>query len=241
MIKFNIQYFFIISLLITPEIAWCYRPFDSTDADVVEQGEIEIELGLFNWAHARNENTYVTPQLVFNYGITDEIEFVAEFEAEHMDGDTNITDPGIFIKRLLRRGVLQETGGLSLAVEAGLLLPSTLDEEDSIGFEAIGIISGELAPFTYHINFGGGVDRVNGNAFGLWGVILEYPLDLNTRLVAELNGEYPENEAAEHSGLVGVIWEPPSYPDTAVDLSLRHGIDNTEPDWSLSIGMTFNF
>lgn len=57
--------------------------FASTDADVVSANELEIELGYFNWERASGENSYVTPQLVFNYGLTNTLELIAEFDLEH--------------------------------------------------------------------------------------------------------------------------------------------------------------
>ncbi len=52
-------------------------------------------------------------------------------------------------------------------MEAGALLPSTLPHERRVGFEAIGIVSGKLAPVMLHVNGGGGFDRNDGHAFGI--------------------------------------------------------------------------
>jgi hypothetical protein len=39
---------------------------------------------------------------------------------------TEITDSGVSVKGVLKEGVLQDKEGVSIAVEAGLLLPSTM-------------------------------------------------------------------------------------------------------------------
>ena len=91
-------------LLLLPVPALAYRPFVSTDADVAAAGELEIELGYFNWKRAEDENAYVTPQLVFNYGLTDTLEFIAEFDLEHdLDGSSQLVDPGLFLKMVLKQ------------------------------------------------------------------------------------------------------------------------------------------
>jgi hypothetical protein len=40
-----------------------YRPFVSTDAAVVDPGEVELELGYFNLERADKENVFVVPQV----------------------------------------------------------------------------------------------------------------------------------------------------------------------------------
>lgn len=234
--------FLLTALLFAPMPAWCYRPFESTDADVVDRGESEIELGYFNWERSAGENTYITPQLVYNYGLTDTWEMVAEFEVEHPSGESSeLVDPGLFLKGVLQEGALQDQPGMSLAVEAGLLLPSTLPKEDRVGFEAIGILSGHASPFTYHINIGGGLDRADRDAFGLWGVIGEVPVKPGIRLVGEVNGEGVRGESPENSVLLGVIWEPASRSGLALDAAVRHGISDAASDWMITTGLSYSW
>ncbi|MEC9300475.1 MAG: hypothetical protein VYA05_06535 [Pseudomonadota bacterium] len=229
-------------LLLIPIKVWAYRPFASTDADVVAANELEIELGYFNWERTSGENSYVTPQLVFNYGLTNTLELIAEFDLEHdLDGKSQPVDPGLFLKKVFKAGVLQDSEGVSFALEGGLLLPSAVAGENSTGFEAIGILSGSLSSFTWHLNLGGGVDRVDRNNFGVWGVILEHPVTPNLRLVAELNGEKLKNEAADNSGLLGAIWEPSSLPGLAIDIGIRRGTTDAASDWGATLGLSFSF
>ena len=231
-----------LALVLTPSSVFAYRPFVSTDADVVDAGEIEIEFGYFNWERANGENAYVTPQLVFNYGLSDTLELIWEFDVEHLRGEKRqLVDPGLFLKKVVKPGALQDREGLSFAVEAGLLLPSALSAEDQTGFEAFGILSGSAADFTWHLNLGGGVDRIDHDAFALWGVIVEYPLSPSLRLVTEFNGESLRSEAAENSALLGVIWESSSVPGLTLDLGVRHGTSHSSPDWGATMGLSYSF
>jgi hypothetical protein len=224
--------------LLVPASAWAYRPFVSTDAAVADPKEVEIELGYFNLDWNHHENTISTPHAVLNYGVARNLELVGEFNLE-VSPDVEITDPGISLKAVLREGVLQDKPGLSIAVEVGPLLPSTLPHERRVGFEAIGIVSGKLTPVTLHINGGGGLDRT-GELFGVWGVIGELPVHPKLRLVSEINGESVENGRPNNSALIGVIWQPPSK-NVFFDVGVRHGISRAAPDWQFTLGLTFGF
>ena len=127
---------------------------------------MEIELGYFNLERTRRKNTITTPSVVLNYGFARNWEAVGEIRVEGSPG-FEIIDPGLFVKGVLKEGVLQEKQGVSFAIEAGPLLPSTLPHEHGLGFEAIGIVSGKVAPITVHINGGGGLDRDGRHAFAI--------------------------------------------------------------------------
>lgn len=226
------------AVLLIPASAWAYRPFVSTDAAVADPKEVEIELGYFNLERSGRENTIATPTVVLNYGVAKRVELVGEFRLD-VSPDVELIDPALSLKGVLREGVLQDRPGPSIAVEAGLLLPSTVQGERGVGFEAGGIVSGKLAAVTWHVNGGGGLDR-DGRLFGTWGVIGELPLHPKVRLVGEVNGESTRGERPNNSALLGVIWQPTSR-NVFLDAAVRHGISNSAPDWAFTVGLTFGF
>ncbi len=227
-------------------LAWCasahaYRPFVSTDAAVAEPKAVEIELGYFTLRREATDNTFLIPNVVLNYGLWRSVELVGEFRVTHgPDHDLNLIDPALFVKAVLHEGVLQEKEGLGVAVEAGPLLPSTVRGDDGVGFEAIGIASARVAPFTVHVNLGGGVDRSAAKPFGVWGVIGELPVRPKLRVVGEISGESVQGERANDSALVGVIWQPTSR-SVSWDAAVRHGITRSAADWEFTTGVTFGF
>jgi hypothetical protein len=228
-------------LLLPASHAWGYRPFVSTDAAVADPQEMEIELGYFNLKRAAQENTFIVPQLRLNYGFTRNWEVVGEFEIEQShDEEVQIVDAGLSLKAILQEGILQNKDSIGFAVEVGPLLPSTALGERRFGFEGIGIVSGRLSPFTYHVNFGGGVDRAKTNPFAIWGMIVELPIFPHFRLVGEVNGESIEGERADHSGLLGFIWQPPSSA-VFIDAGVRRGISRAASDWLFTTGLTWSF
>src|SRR5215469_15549831 len=111
---------------------WCgkaeaYRPFDGTDAAVVETGEMEIELGPVEYLRAGAERTLLAPDLRINYGFISGWEAALEGKLTHgltsgVPG-TSLVESQALLKGVLREGSLQEKPGPSIATEFGVLLP----------------------------------------------------------------------------------------------------------------------
>jgi hypothetical protein len=231
----------IVLLLLSQSVAWGYRPFVSTDAAVADLKEMEIELGYFNLEREKGRNTFIVPKVVLNYGLVRNLELVGEFAVEEPPhGPVRLADPALSVKGVLKEGVLQEKNGVSFAVEAGPLLPSTNREEKRFGFEASGILSGKLDALTYHVNFGGGVDRAQTNPFLVWGVIAEVPITPKLRLVGEINGESVRGNRPDNSALIGFIWKSP-LSNLSIDAGIRRGISSAAADWMFTTGLTFSF
>src|SRR5262245_27228579 len=115
--------------------ASAYRPFVSTDAAVADPKEIEIELGYFTLDRTRDENTFIIPRTVLNYGLFKNWEAVAEFAIQRSPNATlDIIDPALSLKGVLKEGALQDKEGFAVAVEASALLPSTEKGQDRFGF-----------------------------------------------------------------------------------------------------------
>jgi len=230
-----------LALIFSSSLAWGYRPFVSTDAAVADVKEIEIEFGYFNLARERGKTTFIVPKAVLNFGVFKDVEVVGEFAVEEPPhSSVRLVDAGLSLKAVLKEGVLQEKDGISFAVEAGPLLPSTNKEENRFGFEAIGIISGKLSVLTYHLNLGGGVDRAHTNPFVFWGMIGELPITSKLRLVGEIDVESVRRNKPDNSALLGFIWEAP-WHNSFVDAGIRRGLSSAAMDWAFTTGLTFGF
>lgn len=226
----------------SPAPSWAYRPFVSTDAAVADPKQVEIEVGYFTLERKDDENAFIIPRVVFNYGFLKNWEAVAEGAVRRdPEGDVNLIDPGVFVKGVLREGVLQEKDGPSIAVEVGPLLPSTEKEDRHVGFEATGIISGKLGPVLLHLNGGLGLERSSGDLVGTWGLVGELPVTKAVRVVAEINGEKPRREDQRNSALLGIIWQPWASRDLWFDAGVRRGFTGDTPDWQFTLGLTFAF
>ena len=231
----------VVPLFFPGAFAWAYRPFVSTDAAVADIREIEIEPGYLNLQREGRRNTFAIPSLVVNYGLIRDVELVGEFAVEEpVRGTIRLADPALSIKGVVKEGVLQEKNGVSFAVEAGLLLPTTGTENQRPGIQGLGILSGELGGLTYHFNLGGGVNRSENHAFLIWGTVLELPLTEQLRLVGEITGSSVRGDMADNSALAGLIWNSP-FPHLALDAGFRKGISRAAADWMVTTGLTFSF
>jgi hypothetical protein len=92
-----------------------YRPFDGTDAAVVEPGEIEIELGPVEYLRQGAERALLAPDLRINYGFIAGWEVALEGKLAH--GLTagipgrSLVESQVLLKVVLREGTLQEKPG----------------------------------------------------------------------------------------------------------------------------------
>src|SRR5690242_19935224 len=221
--------------------AAAYRPFVSTDAAVADPKEIEIELGYFTLDRTKNENTFIIPGAVLNYGLLKNWEGVAEFAIQRApDATLDVIDPALSLKGVLKEGVLQDKDGFAFAVEASALLPSTEKGQGRFGFEGIGILSDTVGPFTVHLNGGLGVERSTSDLVAIWGVIAELPVAHRVRLVGEVNGEKPRRQDQRDSGLLGVIWQPWPEKHLWLDGGIRRSF-TASPEWQFTLGLTFSF
>ena len=97
-----------IGLLAWASAALAYRPFDSTDADVAETGDFELELGPIGRLNESGRKLIVAPAFVANFGLSGEHELVIEGSRERLidpqpgQESTAIVDTGVFIKQVLR-------------------------------------------------------------------------------------------------------------------------------------------
>jgi len=59
------------------------------------------------------------------------------------------------------------------------------------------------------------------------------------RFVGEFNGEHPDGESYDNTGLLGFIWYSKQLK-SFFDLGVRKGISGDEADWELTTGVTFS-
>src|SRR5262245_40226766 len=128
---------------------WCseadaYRPFDGTDAAVVETGEMEMELGPVEYLRVGAERALLAPDLRINYGFIPRWEAALEGKLTHgltagIPG-TSLVESQALLKGVLREGTLQEKPGPSIATEFGVLLPG-INDQHGTGAVLNGIVS----------------------------------------------------------------------------------------------------
>lgn len=220
-----------------------YRPFDSTDADVAKDRETEIELGPVGRLREGQKRFMVAPAVIANFGLSGDRELVIQGQREvALNRDTGephtaLVDNGVFIKQVLRRGVLQDEPGLSVATEYGFLLPS-LHREHGTGLSVAGIVSQRWDVATVHLNGQIALTREHEPDLFL-GVILEGPNSWRIRPVAEAFTEQAKGGPRMKSYLVGSIWR--MQEGLSFDVGLRSGHTGGEPVREIRMGLTWAF
>jgi hypothetical protein len=231
---------FTLLLLATPALA--YRPFDSTDADVAHEGEAEIELGPLHLLREGAKRFVHVPAVVANFGLSRDRELVIEGRHEvALDRDADqprsaLVDNAISIKQVLRRGVLQEESGPSIATEYGVLLPST--DGGGTGFSLAGIASqrGEIG--SIHLNTV--LFHSREHEPGLFvGTIVEGPFAWPIRPVAEVFTQRVAEGLRTDSLLLGAIWR--AREGLSFDAGVRSARMGDEAVHELRVGLTWAF
>jgi hypothetical protein len=220
-----------------------YRPFDSTDADVVKAGEFELELGPVGRLREGSGRFLVAPAAVANFGMAGDREFVIQgqrevsLDREPGDPRSALVDNGAFIKQILRHGVLQEEPGPSIATECGFLVP-TVNGEQGTGFSAAGIVSQRWEALTVHLNGALALTRDHQPDLFL-GAIGEGPMSWKVRPVVEVFTEQARGSPRINSRLFGAIWR--ARDDLSLDVGVRVARMGAEPIHELRLGLTWTF
>ena len=223
--------------------AFAYRPFDSTDAEVAKAGEFELELGPVGRLEEGSDRFLVAPAVVGNLGLSGQRELVIQGQREVAEqagpGEPHsvLVDDGIFIKQVLRRGVLQDESGPSIATEYGLLLPDVHGVHGT-GLSVAGIVSQRSEAATLHLNAALALTREHQPDLFL-GAILEGPHAWRVRPVAEVFAEQARAGERITSVLAGAIWR--AREGLSFDLGVRSAKAGDEPIHELRLGLTWAF
>jgi len=226
--------------------AHAYRPFDSTDASVVEPGTVEIELGPLGYLREGSERFLVVPDLVVNVGVFQRLEVVAEGEgflalnnADRDDLDDFEADGvALLLKGVVRRGSLQGESGPSLAIESGVLIP-TQERHEGVGASVVAIASQSWSSLSLHLNLGSEYTPEHDTAL-FAGLIVEGPGAWRICPVAELRAEQAIDDSETlASGLVGAIWRVNDR--LSLDAALRGGWVDGGALFEVRAGVTWGF
>jgi len=232
-----------LMVLAWPDAAAAYRPFDGTDAAVVDKGVLEIELGPVGYLREASAEFVIAPAIVLNWGLSSRWEVVLEganvLAADDVPGRSSLAleDTGLFLKGVLREGSLQGASGPSIATEFGVLLP-TISGEPGTGLEALFIVSQRWDALTVHLN--GAIARTRSKRQGLFGgIILEGPQAWAVRPVAEVFVASEGGAPSVKSALAGAIWNV--RDGLSVDVGFRYAWQGHESGVEVRGGFSWAF
>ena len=231
-----------IGLLLTLEWtvpAAAYRPFDGTNAAVVDVGEAEIQLQPAGELGTRSRNVLTGPYAVLDYGFAETAGTDPGNQGASAclreSGPTPVSDEAM-LKYVVQPGALQGKPGLSIATEFGPLLPNI--GEPGLGFEWEGIVSQRWEWGTVHLNVWTELTREQHGEIH-FDAIIEGPHTWTLRPVLEVYSDTVFNQSQTYSALVGAIWQV--RDNLAFDVGLRYAQVNGRPLNELRAGVTFGF
>ena len=230
------------AILVAGSVAWpvgafAYRPFDSTDAAVAEEGKWEVELAPLNWRHNDDGTQWIAPAAILNYGFAPRWELVVEGRNTFFDkGGDEFSDVGASLKTVFREGSFQDKSGVSLGSEFSVLLPG-IRTEDGAGLQWTLLASDRHDWGAWHLNLGPMLTR-DGHGGMSAGGILEGPESWPLRPVAEIRYEKTFGGEEMLAELVGFII--PVRDGLALDIAVRHARQGGRPDEQLRAGVTFD-
>lgn len=224
--------------------ALAYRPFDGTDASVVDEGEFELELGPLGHLREGAQRSWIAPAVVANWGLGDDRELVLEGKAKALTGDrdpdaarTSLRDTALSLKQLHRRGSLQDSGtGWSVASECGILLPE-IHRESRTGASCAGIASQRWAAGAVHLNAALVYDRQHQWGQVVGGIV-EGPSAWTVRPVAEMFTERHAGGVRTRSALLGAIWQV--RDNLALDVGVRSARGDDGHVQEIRAGLTWS-
>jgi hypothetical protein len=232
-----------VTFLADPPAARAYRPFDSTDAAVADEGQIEIELGPLGFVREGGDRWLVAPSVILNWGFAARWELVLEGRQFVRLGNAGsearlrVDDAAISLKSVLREGALQEKDGVSVGAEIGALLPG-INGESGAGVQGALIASQRWQAATLHLN--GAAAWTREHALGLFGgIIAEGHDSWAVRPVAELFVERQTGMPTAFSGLAGAIWRV--REDLSLDAALRLARAGQTDTVEIRAGLTWDF
>jgi hypothetical protein len=226
-----------------PRDAAAYRPFDSTDAAVVDSGEMEIEFGPLGSLHEDDTRSLIAPEARINWGFAPRWECVLEGRnlvtrgSEPDLAHDRVEETALSVKSVLRDGALQGSAGPSVAMELGVLLP-TIHGEPGSGASAALILSKRWSLATLHLNGAATVERSGRPGF-FSGAILEGPAAWKVRPAAEVLAEGERSTPTERAGLVAAIWT--AREGLAFDAAYRFARQDGVSSREVRAGLTWDF
>jgi hypothetical protein len=229
----------VVAVLAWSSFAHAYRPFDGTDAGVADTGNIELEIGPLGYLRAQHDTALVFGNGVFNFGFIPTWELVVAGKGVYgldLAPPPRFQDGSVFLKHVLREGTLQGGRGISLAVEFGMLFPTSEQRVDEAGLH-IALITSYVWPRRLVVHVNTVIERASDGQPDLFlGAILEGYGSARIRPVGELFLDRHGGDV-QPSVLVGTIVTVNEH--LSFDAATRLAYSSGAPLFEVRAGLTW--
>ncbi len=226
---------FIISIFFFSPFLFAGRPLTTDDAETVEKGKFELEIG-YDWIKNSDNTKNQEMGISLKGGLTDwmdlgiSVPFIIEEENNKLNewGKIEIGAKFSILKEK------EKNPGISFTI-SGTPKP---DEGDKI-YGVNLILSKGFEKMAFHINTGTYSLKTasgNKNVFTYSGAI-EYNILEKLNLVGEIAGEINDEKPVEI--LTGINYK--LNENLIFDLGFAKGLNDNTPDWRITAGITLNW
>ncbi len=251
--------YLILSLMLTELFlsheSMAFRPFETEDAGVVENGKIELEVGFGIEQEQRggDEVGINAPSFSVTFGLPFDIEFSIDTAGEYIDEEQEdgfkstteqFTDTGLNLKKLWYPGK-----GLfpAIATQTSLIFPVE-KRSRGVDIQHMFITTWDFKSIQFNLTVGGATEHIDekgeekdvrGRFF--YGGIVDYPFPVYKKLhlLTEYFADKVINEPLEHQLLFGLSWDGPW--NIRFDTAAYWGMNHQSIDRGVTTGMTIEW
>ena len=203
------------------------RPLATDDAGLVESNRLEWEIG-YDFAHLDDDREEASVELSLGTGLSDRMDVHVSVPYV-MDPEQGF-DP---LELMAKFGLFEETENMPALSLTFTIVPGVED------YAFNGIATKGFGPIAMHLNLGYETTGVPGDeGVVTYGGAMEYEAFERIVLVAEIVGASREG-AGNLEGLAGAVLQV--YDIAVLDVGFDVGLNNSSPDWRVTVGVTFGF
>ncbi len=246
-------------VFVSGNTAFGAHPLITDDAGTQGKGKFQIEVnGQYDtdreWVNGMTLKTTGGQMAgTLSYGFIDSADLVLGlpyvWSKVREDGAVTENAQGISDMTVEVKWRIFERDGYSLALKPGVSFPTGDDDRGlgagKVGYRIYGIVSKDLAPWAFHLNFGYVRNENTTNELhDVWHASLAatYEIVKNLKLVGNIGAERnpdPESNVDPAFLLGGAIYAVTENFD--VDLGVKYGLTKTETDCSVLAGIAYRF
>ncbi len=239
--------------------AWAAHPLITDDTGTQGKGKFQLEVnGQYDWDREATEDGMVKSRggqaaATLSYGILDNVDLI--FSLPYLWGNTEVNEVKVYSEKGIGDATLDakvrlwEKSGFSVALKPGISFP-TGDKDKGLGTGKLGghvylIASREIGSWALHGNLGY-IRNENdaGERRDIWHVSFASTWEVvkNLKLAADIGAERNTdwNSKKPPAFLIGgIIYSISDRLD--LDLGVKFGLTEPEPDFSLMAGLTWRF
>jgi hypothetical protein len=257
--KWFVKWWMFVVVLFIACPSWAAHPLITDDTGTQGKGKFQLELnGQYDWDKEDEEGVAVKSSggqaaAALSYGVSENVDLVLSLP--YLWGNAEVNEVTLYDEKGIGDAILEtkmrlfEKNGFSVALKPGISFP-TGDEDKGLGAGKLGghiflIASEEIGSWAFHGNLGyirnendveEHKDLWHASFAATWEVVK------NLKLAADIGAERnPDEDAKDDPAFLigGIIYS--LNDDLDVDMGVKFGLTDPEPDFSLMAGVTWRF